>query len=101
MVISNRSVITCFYEVEREDGWRAKFHSSQGNEHIQEARSEAIGSDVIANNVIAYFQWRPYEGGIEIWSCLKMDPMGMIPNFLKNKMSQRMGNALLILVDYI
>ena len=35
LVISNRSIITTFYEVEREDGWRALFHSSLGNEHIQ------------------------------------------------------------------
>ena len=38
MIISNRSIITCFYEQEREDGWRTLFHSSQGNEQIVAAR---------------------------------------------------------------
>ena len=28
MVISNRSILTCFYEAEKEDGTKIKLHSS-------------------------------------------------------------------------
>ena len=38
LVISNRSIITCIYEQEREDGWKTLFHSSQGNEEIVASR---------------------------------------------------------------
>mmetsp|Transcript_21122 Transcript_21122/g.25998 ORF Transcript_21122/g.25998 Transcript_21122/m.25998 type:complete len:142 (-) Transcript_21122:243-668(-) len=55
LIISNRSIVTTFYEVDREDGWKAVFHSSKGNEAIQEAQRSAIGKDVVANNVITYF----------------------------------------------
>ena len=92
MMISNRSIITCFYELEREGGWKVLTHSSKGNEDITAGRAKEIGKNVVANNSIAYFQWRPYEGGMEIWSVNQMDPSGSIPDFIKNKIAKRMGN---------
>ena len=39
MMISNRSILTCFYEHENEEtGYRIVVHSSQGNEAIIESR---------------------------------------------------------------
>ena len=32
MVISNRSIVTCFYRTERADGFKVVCHSSRGNE---------------------------------------------------------------------
>ena len=101
VLISNRSIITCFYEGEREDGWRYLCHSSQGNDHIVQANRSAIGKDVVGNNMLTYFQWRPYDGGIEIWHASKMDPAGSIPDFVKKKMAKRFSNAVQILVNYL
>ena len=67
MMISNRSIVSCFYECEREDGWKALFHSSKGNDHIVAARQPQIKKDVVANNHLTYFQWKPYDGGLEVW----------------------------------
>ncbi len=65
MVISNRSVITTFYQNVDAEGWTSIFHSSQGNEAQTTAREAEIGSDVIANNIIVYTAFKPYEGGVE------------------------------------
>ena len=34
MFISNRSTLTTYYEVEKEDGLKVLFHSSMGNEAL-------------------------------------------------------------------
>ena len=52
MMISNRSTVSCFYEHEREDGFKLKMNSSRGNEEIIAAQAAAIGKDVVANNVL-------------------------------------------------
>ena len=66
LVISNRSMITCFYETEKEDGTKVIFHSSRGNEDIVAANAAKIKKDVVANNEITYMSWKPYDGGIEL-----------------------------------
>ena len=101
MMITNRSIVSCFYEHQREDGWKVLLHSSQGNDHIVAANKSAIGKDVVADMVITYYAWRPYEGGLEIWHINKMNPAGSIPDFLKNKMAKRMANGVLNLVNFI
>jgi len=101
LMISNRSIVTCFYDHETEDGWKMKFHSSQGNEHIVEANAASIGKDVVASNIIVYFQWRPYEGGMEIWHVQRMNPNGSLPDMFKKKMGKRMANVLLDIVAYL
>ena len=53
-------------------------HSSQGNEAATQARQTEIGSDVIANFVIAYWKFTPIEGGFQIQQAQCMDPAGMI-----------------------
>ena len=101
MMISNRSIITCFYEHELEDGTKLKFHSSQGNESAVEAQRAEIGKDVIGINEITWFSWKPYDGGLELKQIMKMDPAGMIPGFVKNKIAKRAAGGLLLLVDYL
>ena len=101
LVISNRSIVTCFYEAEKEDGTKIIMHSSRGNEEIAAANAAKIGKDVIGNNEITYMSWKPYEGGIELQNLTMMDPAGSIPDFLKKKMAKRMANALQILVTFL
>ena len=50
---------------------------------------------------MTYFQWKPYEGGMEIWQCAEVDAAGSIPDFVKNKFAKKFSNALIILVDYL
>ena len=45
--------------------------------------------------------WKPYDGGIYLEHIVKMDPAGMIPDFIKNKAATRMTNTLLIITDYL
>ena len=66
-----------------------------------EANSDGIGWDVIANNIITYTAYKPYEGGVELKQVMSFDPAGMIPGFIKTAMSTRMANGLQILVDYL
>ncbi len=101
MVISNRSVITTFYQDVNADGWTAIFHSSQGNEAQTTARETEIGSDVIANNIIVYTAFKPYEGGVEFKQVVCFDPAGMMPGFIKTAICTRMADGLQILVGYL
>ena len=100
-IISNRSIIVTYYRHEMEDGTKLFMSSSQGNEEIVASRQEQIGSDVVANNIIVYVSWKPYDGGIEIQQLLCMDPAGMIPGMIKTAMSGRMAKALKLTVDYL
>ena len=101
VMISNRSIVTCFYDAEKEDGTKIKMHSSRGNDEIARANAAKIGKDVIGNMGITYMSWKPYEGGIELQNLVEMDPAGSIPGFIKTKMAKRMANGLLVLVDYL
>ena len=101
MVISNRSTVTCFYEAEKEDGTKIVMSSSQGNESITTDNAAKIGKDVVANSVISYTSYKPYDGGIELQQLVENDPCGSIPAFMKNKGAKRAANNLLNMVNYL
>ena len=44
--------------------------------------------------------YKPYETGIYIEHILKVDPNGMIPDFVKQAATKRITNTLHIIVDY-
>ena len=94
VMISNRSIITCFYRFTKEDGTNVLMHSSRGNEALVTANASKIGKDVVGNMHINYVSWKAYEGGIELAYVGKMDPNGSIPDFIKNKFAARMTNNL-------
>ena len=101
-MITNRSLITCFYEHEDEEtGYRVFCHSSKGCEAIIEATRAEIGKDKIASFIVNYTGSKPYEGGMEIQMVLAMDIAGNIPSFVKNKIAKRLSNVGLQVVDYI
>ena len=101
MLISNRSTLTTFYRHEKEDGTKVICHSSRGNDALVEANQALIDGDVVANNFITYMSWKPYDGGLELQHVVKIDPAGMIPDFIKNKAAARLASTLLIIVDYV
>ena len=51
--------------------------------------------------IIAFWSFKPIEGGLQIRFVQSMDPAGMIPNFVVNKMAKRGANAPILLVDYL
>ena len=65
--------------------------SSKYNEAFYEKHKDKIGSNVVASLIIQYTKCTPCEGGMDLISVTCMDPAGMIPGFLKTKMSGRMG----------
>mmetsp|Transcript_42010 Transcript_42010/g.55349 ORF Transcript_42010/g.55349 Transcript_42010/m.55349 type:complete len:124 (-) Transcript_42010:130-501(-) len=94
MMISNRSIITCFYEhYDAETDQRIVVHSSQGNEAVIADRQRDIGKDVIANSIVTYMAGTPYEGGFELNQIISMDIAGMIPGFVKTKIAKRLANV--------
>ena len=94
MMITNRSLITCFYEHEdAETGYRVFCHSSKGCEAIIEAERSEIGKNKIATFIVNHTQSKPYEGGMEIQMVLAMDIAGNIPSFVKNKIAKRLSNV--------
>ncbi len=101
VMISNRTMITCWYEAQGDDGWKKKFHSSKGNEQITADAAAAIGKDVVGTIHVAYYAWKPYEGGMEIKFVNKVDPNGSIPDMIKNKMAKRMSNGVMHLVNFL
>ncbi len=101
ILISNRSMITCWYEAQDAEGWKKKLHSSMGNEQIVTDASASIGKDVLGTVHVAYYAWKPYEGGMEIKFVNKIDPNGSIPDMIKNKMAKRMSNGVMHLVTYL
>ena len=100
MILSNRSIITTFYNSEK-DGGRIIMNSSQGNEAQIAALADEIGSDVVATMIIGYWWFKPFDGGYEIQQINASDPAGMIPGFVKSKMAGRMANGLMLTIDYL
>ena len=101
MVISNRSIVTCYYEAQKEDGTRVLLNSSRGNEEIQAANADKIGKDVIASIGLNYISWKAYDGGIELVQINHSNPGGSIPGFMKSKSATRAANNLIHLVNYL
>ena len=89
--LTNRSVITCKYKVEK-DGVITVFSSGKGCEAHVTANAKAIGKDVMANSVIQGVRFTPFEGGIEITNVICMDIGGSVPDMMKNKMATRNAN---------
>ena len=102
LIISNRTIITTFYEHNDEaTGFRNVFHSSQGNEVIIAARKDEIGSDVVANMLLTFMSSKPYEGGMEMNQVIAMDVAGRIPGMIKNKIAKKLSNIGMQVSDYM
>ena len=101
MMVTNRVFIGTWYTWEEESGTKIIMSSSKGNEAYYEKHKDKHGSAVIANYVVAYNKITPCEGGMEILQVSQMDPAGMLPGFIKTKMSQRMGMNLFYVVDFL
>ena len=101
MLVTDRSTLTTFYRHTKEDGTEIIFHSSQGNEVLNEVNASLINGDVLTTNVLTYMEWKHFDGGIDLKHIVKMDANGMIPDFIKQKAVERMSNTLQIMVAYL
>ena len=99
-VMSNRSTMTTYYRRTLDDGTETMFHSSRGNENLCRINADKIGDDVVTNNVLCYFAYKPYEGGMELTHILKADPSGSIPEYLKQRAATRATKSLQTVVNF-
>ena len=76
-------------------------HSSLGNDSIAESIADKIGSNVIGNNVVTQTTYKAIEGAMEISMLVSMDPAGMLPSFVKNRIASFMCNAGMIMANYL
>ena len=94
IVMSNRSLIGCFYPVEDpSDGSFTFLISMRGNEKLVEEYQHRLSQDVLGYALMNYSKYTPYDGGCYIEMCLCLDVKGSIPNFMKNLLSYKQANA--------
>ena len=86
--MSNRSTITRSFRIV-ESGVLTVVGSSRGTEAHVAANQKAIGKDVLANLIISFARYTPFEGGIDIVTVMCSDPSGSIPDAMKNKAATR------------
>ena len=101
MMITNRSTLTTFYRHTKEDGTEIIFHSSQGNEVLNQVNASLIDGDVLTTNHLTYMDWKPFDGGIDLRHIVKLDANGWIPDLVKQSALGRMSNSVQIMVAYI
>ena len=82
--MSNRSTVTRSIRFE-EGGVLTVLGSSRGCEAHVAACQKEIGKNVLANLILSFARYTPYEGGIDIVTMLCSDPAGSIPDAMKNK----------------
>ena len=67
--------------------------SSKGNEALVAANKALIGKNVVANVIIQFFKYIPYEEGFDIVSVCCADTAGSIPDFIKNREAMKNANG--------
>ena len=94
MIVSNRSIIQTFYNVERTDGGFTGLASSQGNAELEKKYAKLIGNDVIAQAFIVYMDVTPIIGsdgkitGSRIVQVFIIDVGGSLPDMIKKKIGE-------------
>eukprot|EP00923_Selenidium_pygospionis_P022542 GHVN01038974.1.p1 GENE.GHVN01038974.1~~GHVN01038974.1.p1 ORF type:complete len:266 (+),score=35.68 GHVN01038974.1:108-905(+) len=101
-ILSNRSAIACFYEIEDPvDKSYTYLASCKGNESIVDEYKSKFGKDVIAEPKINYSKYTPYDGGVNIEMLICVDVKGSIPNFIKKLMCYKHAQAPKMLYEYL
>ncbi len=94
VIVSNRSIIQTFYDVERTDGGFTGLASSQGNAELEKKYAKLIGSDVIAQAFIVYMDVTPIIGsdgkitGSRIVQVFIIDVGGSLPDMIRKKIGE-------------
>ena len=101
MLVSNRAFVQTWYNKKNEDGSTIILSSSKYNETFMEQHADKTGKAVVANMIIQYTKITACEGGFELQMVSQMDPCGMIPGFLKSKMSARIGKTLEFVTNFL
>ena len=86
--MSNRSTVTRSIRFE-ESGVLTVLGSSKGCEAHVAACAKEIGKNVLANLILSFARYTPYEGGMDIVTIMCSDPAGSIPDAMKNKQATR------------
>jgi len=94
VVVSNRSIIQTFYNVERTDGGFTGLASSDGNAELEKKYAKLIGSDVIAAAFIVYMDVTPIIDangkvtGSRIVQVFIIDVGGSLPDMIRKKIGE-------------
>ena len=83
MMITDRSIVALYYQIDKPDGSMVTISSSQGTEAVVEAQKSVIKKNVVANSIINYLRFIPREGGCDFHYVQSIDIAGSIPNYLK------------------
>ena len=97
-MMSNRSIVQCYYFIQNEDGSIVFIASSRGLEDVVAANSGIIKKDVVANNIINYTKLTPTEDGCEWVSVQALDIAGSIPDALKRQGAERTAKNAMMMI---
>ena len=98
-MVSARSMVVTYYPCHSGDDV-VFIVSSQGNEKLQEAQKDKIGSDVVSKLIINYMKWSPkYDScgdviGTECLNISEASPEGDIPDMMRKKLAERQSMAM-------
>ena len=103
MLVSDRSTINSYYfDVDLGDGSHTMINSSLGNEALEVAYKKQIKKNVVAKSHIGMFSVKELgDGEMEIRQMVCLDPAGMIPDFIKNKIAKRLKDQTEFVVRYL
>lgn len=105
MLVSDRSTINSYYfDIDLGDGSQTMINSSLGNEALEVQYKKEIKKNVVAKSHIGMFSVKEIEGGdglLEIRQMVCLDPSGMIPDFIKNKIAKRLKDQTEYVVRYL
>lgn len=65
MMISNRSIISLYYNYDKPDGSFVSVNSSRGTDAIVKQQRDKIKRNVVANNIMQYTKLTPRDGGCD------------------------------------
>ena len=100
-MMSNRSIVQCYYVIEHEDGSLTFIASSKGLEEVVAAQASVIKKNVVANNIINYTKLTPTADGCEWVSVQALDIAGSIPDALKRQGAERQAKNAMMMIHLI
>lgn len=107
IMVSNRSIMHCFYTVPTTDGTYLHYSSSQGNEAFLEKHKAKLEKDVVSISYIIMWHVVPVMDpsgnpkGCNITQMMHLDVAGSLPEMVKAKIGQEQAKAMKTTVEYV
>ena len=101
MMVSCRSMILAYYNIDNEDGSFTFMASSTGNTDLEKQHAGLIGKDVVGTLFVNYVHVAPREGGVSVTHVNSASPNGSIPGMVVKKMTQKQSEAMLMIEKHL